>query len=322
MNAGFISELRPGPIDIVGDVHGEFEILLALVQSLGYTEQGEHPQGRRLVFVGDLCDRGPDSPAVIRWVRERVREERAHCIMGNHELNLVRGERKEGNAWFFGEVEGGPQVLASASDRAEFLEFFQCLPVALQGPDLRVVHACWHAPSLRMLEQAASRPQMLQYSVVLPPELEEAADEVDVDLRDSSAPPPLHPALVEAELLRQNTNPIRVVTAGLEEATPEPFWAGGRWRVVRRARWWKDYDGVMTVVGHYWRSIQSALQTYKGERLFDGEHPFEPLGPAKNVMCVDYSIGRRWRERAEGQSARTALAAYRWPERNVVLGPL
>ena len=63
-----IQKLPTGPIDIIGDVHGEAEALNALLAHLGYTATG-HPQGRSLAFVGDLVDRGPDSPAVVRKVQ-------------------------------------------------------------------------------------------------------------------------------------------------------------------------------------------------------------------------------------------------------------
>ena len=46
------------PLDIVGDVHGEFAAFQSLLHRLGYRDDGFHPRGRRLVFVGDLCDRG------------------------------------------------------------------------------------------------------------------------------------------------------------------------------------------------------------------------------------------------------------------------
>ncbi len=64
-----IQELFSGPIDIVGDIHGEIEALRQLLKSLGYDQYGIHPDGRRLVFVGDLVDRGPNSPAVVELVK-------------------------------------------------------------------------------------------------------------------------------------------------------------------------------------------------------------------------------------------------------------
>ena len=61
----YLQGLFDGPIDVVGDVHGELDALHALMRGLGYDPVGGHPEGRRLVFLGDLCDRGPDSPGVL-----------------------------------------------------------------------------------------------------------------------------------------------------------------------------------------------------------------------------------------------------------------
>ncbi|MDH3441675.1 MAG: metallophosphoesterase, partial [Gammaproteobacteria bacterium] len=55
--------LEDGPLDIIGDIHGEFDALMNLLDVLGYDEEGQSPEGRKIVFLGDLIDRGPDSPA-------------------------------------------------------------------------------------------------------------------------------------------------------------------------------------------------------------------------------------------------------------------
>ena len=78
-----IQSLHDGPIDIVGDVHGEITALNALIGKLGYTQDGRHPHGRRLVFVGDLVDRGEDSPAMVERVAGLVQAGRAQCVLGN-----------------------------------------------------------------------------------------------------------------------------------------------------------------------------------------------------------------------------------------------
>lgn len=83
--------LFPSPLDIVGDVHGEIGALQNLLSELGYSESGEHAEGRHLVFIGNLIDRGPDSPAVLRLVKTLVDNWRANCVLGNHELNLLCG---------------------------------------------------------------------------------------------------------------------------------------------------------------------------------------------------------------------------------------
>ncbi|MEU8838450.1 polynucleotide kinase-phosphatase [Streptomyces roseus] len=78
-----------GPFDIIGDVHGCSSELETLLGKLGY-EDGVHPEGRTAVFVGDLVDRGPDSPGVLRRVMGMVGSGNALCVPGNHENKLGR----------------------------------------------------------------------------------------------------------------------------------------------------------------------------------------------------------------------------------------
>lgn len=82
-----------GPFDIIGDVHGCLAELAALLGQLGYAPDGpawRHPGGRRAIFVGDLTDRGPDSPGVLRLVMDMVAAGTALCVQGNHDLKLSR----------------------------------------------------------------------------------------------------------------------------------------------------------------------------------------------------------------------------------------
>jgi len=98
------SDLRgqTGPFDVIGDVHGCRAELETLLASLGYDvsrdEAGRptgarHPGGRRAVFLGDLVDRGPDTPAVLRLVMGMVTDGDALCVPGNHESKLLRALR-------------------------------------------------------------------------------------------------------------------------------------------------------------------------------------------------------------------------------------
>jgi len=64
-----IQALPAGPLDIVGDIHGEYEALCSLMAHLGYDPQGKHPDNRTLVFVGDFCDRGRTVRPCWRWRR-------------------------------------------------------------------------------------------------------------------------------------------------------------------------------------------------------------------------------------------------------------
>ena len=89
-----------GPLDIIGDIHGCLDETLELLVQLGYHvafADGRyalsHSQGRKVVFVGDLVDRGPNSPGVIRLVMDSVAAGAAYCVAGNHDVKLSRALR-------------------------------------------------------------------------------------------------------------------------------------------------------------------------------------------------------------------------------------
>ena len=90
-----------GPFDIIGDIHGCFEETRSLLAKLGYSvSESERqdgvrysvipPDGRKAIFVGDLVDRGPDSPGVLRLVMDMVEDDVAICVPGNHDDKLQR----------------------------------------------------------------------------------------------------------------------------------------------------------------------------------------------------------------------------------------
>jgi protein phosphatase len=84
-----------GPFDVIGDVHGCAEELRALLRRLGYGVEGDGitvtaPHGRKLVFLGDLVDRGPDTPGVLRLVMAAQAAGLAYVVQGNHDRKLSR----------------------------------------------------------------------------------------------------------------------------------------------------------------------------------------------------------------------------------------
>lgn len=332
-----LAELFEGPIDIVGDVHGEHEALQRLLGKLGYDGAGRHPDGRRLVFVGDLTDRGPDSPAVLEQVAAMVAAGRAQCVAGNHELNLLRDVPKQGNDWWVRPQAVGRLPAQPIEPRAKqrLMAFLASLPVALARADLRVVHACWRAAAIaeisRRDDEGADvlglyrshanafneRWRGAEMSAAL------AAEGAGVDLADDGQAPPFMPLHAQRDTEYQVSNPLSVLTSGEEAPTCTPFWAGGRWRMVERVKWWERYDDpVPVVVGHYWRRYSdtpSAFADKYGPDLFEGIEPHHWMGRRRNVYCVDFSVGGRAEQRYHDAPEHLCqLAALRVPEWLVV----
>jgi len=276
MKNQLIGKLFGGPIDVIGDVHGEIEPLRELLEKLGYDAKGRHPEGRRLVFVGDLGDRGPDSPAVFELVRGMVESGRAQCVLGNHELNLLRGANKQGNQWFMNsshpeQQPGGEfehSAVASEAIKPEWLKFLASLPLALEREDLRVVHAAWVPGEIAVLRaergpivevyrkfELASDGQFAMEGLRAAAAREEV--EWGARITDRSVKVPLLPAMGELDERYQMGNPVRVATSGVERLARAPFWSAGKWRMCDRVPWWDEYDeAVPVVIGHYWRQMK------------------------------------------------------------------
>jgi diadenosine tetraphosphatase ApaH/serine/threonine PP2A family protein phosphatase len=309
MSAALLRPLFDGPIDIVGDVHGEIDALLTLLQRLGYSGDGSHPEGRRLIFVGDLVDRGPDSPSVVALVRRLIDGEQSQCVLGNHELNILLGLRKPDNIWFFHhELPPGhpaasrPQVRIDDRERQAILDFFADLPLALERPEVRVVHACWDDAQIARARKATRADELHN----------EYRESIEDAIRQGGLPEPL------AALARQNDNPVKLLTSGPEAWSEQPFEAMGQFRHERRLAWWRDYAGPLCVFGHYWRILLP--HEVDRDRLFAGI-PINAMVGRGEAACIDLSVGKRFLERAAPNFAgvfQTRLAALRLPERVLI----
>jgi Calcineurin-like phosphoesterase len=341
----FVAPLFEGPLDVVGDIHGEIDALQTLLDMLGHDlRHDRHPEGRRLVFVGDLVDRGPDSPAVVDLVREYRDRGLAQCVLGNHELNLLNNSKKDGNAWFLdssrkeqqpgGEFAHSRPVPPELS--SDLREFFASLPLALRRPDLRVVHAAWSDAALAALapfDGASTAEVFKHFEDLIKLEgttsgLEARAKQEEQDWhaawKDRNADIPFLPATAAWNTQRQMANPIRILTSGVERPAKQPFFSSGEWRMCDRVRWWEDYhDAASVVIGHYWRQRRPVVaSTHASSKpdLFADTSPQDWVGPRQNVYCVDFSVGARYQERHRQMTQfDTTLAALRLPERQLVL---
>jgi protein phosphatase len=142
-----------GPFDVIGDVHGCRAELEQLLDGLGYTierdEDGRavgarHPAARQVVFVGDLVDRGPDTPGVLRLAMGMVASGAALCVAGNHEQKLVRALRGRQVQVSHGLAESLAQLEAESPEfRTQAAAFMDGLIAhyVLDGGDLVVAHA-------------------------------------------------------------------------------------------------------------------------------------------------------------------------------------
>lgn len=149
-NASVVTEKRyndlthlTGPFDIIGDIHGCAFELDVLLGKLGYVD-GVHPEGRQAVFVGDLVDRGPDSPGVLRRVMAMVKSGNALCVPGNHENKYGRHLRGRKVQHTHGLAETIEQMESESEEfRTEVREFIDGLVshYVLDGGRLVVCHA-------------------------------------------------------------------------------------------------------------------------------------------------------------------------------------
>jgi protein phosphatase len=162
-----------GPFDIIGDVHGCYDELVELLEALGYefelpasatpslnsaealalahthppeggTPSLRHPQGRKLVFLGDLVDRGPKIPQVLRLVMNAVASGAALCVPGNHDMKLLRKLRGRDVQITHGLAESLAQLAGEPEDfRKRVAEFIDDLVshYVLDDGRLVVAHA-------------------------------------------------------------------------------------------------------------------------------------------------------------------------------------
>jgi len=317
MRNPLVQKMFSGDVDIIGDIHGEYGALLTLLDRLGYDEQGNHRLNRKLVFVGDLVDRGPDSLSVVKLVATMHRAGNAQVVAGNHELNLLRKKRKHGNHWFYGEKEklfgeddvkayglsldsSFSRLVSDSETQAQILDFFQQLPIALERKDLRVVHACWHQPSIDQIRNLREN-------------LKTYYQQTEDQLRAIMSPPPKGSDPQRSamyDLFMQNNHPIKVLTSGPEIRAQTPFQSGGKLRYTERVLWWETYtEPIPVIFGHYWRRRGSPpydLRKSPPPYLFSEIPEF---GWYNHTFCIDYSVGGRYMERAT-QKTLGSMGAY------------
>lgn len=284
--------------DFIGDIHGHAYALRRLLACLGYEERGgvyRHPS-RRVVFLGDYIDRGPQIPETLSIVRSMVEEAGAIALLGNHEYNaLCFHQPAPGGGYLrphslknFGQhAETLRQFGSDQKALDDYLSWFRTLPFSWEEEGWRAVHASWEAGQMEVLR--AELPQG-------PLDAETLARSADRDDRLFLA--------------------VEDVAKGVELALPEGVSfrdKEGNPRTEARVRWWEDTEGrslrEVTLPRHpnmpdvKLGAADYAVYGPAEKPVFFGHYWLwgTPELQRANVACLDYSIAKG------GQ-----LVAYRW----------
>jgi len=294
--------------DVIGDIHGHAGALERLLAELGYAQRGgtwRHPE-RTAIFLGDFIDRGPRIARVLEIARRMVCEGAAREVMGNHEFNAVAFHLPhpiEHGAFLrersYKNIRQYMSTVAqlTESQLEEYTTWFLELPLWLDLDGLRIVHACWDAPSTDAVARAIAR-----HGGVNEAFMHEACE------RD-------HELFLAVEVLLKGKE--LALPPGLsfrDKDGNERRHLRTRWYLAPAGRTWRDYafassydareripaeplppsiaaressypeDAPPVLFGHYWLPPTSS-----------------PGRLAPNVACLDYSVARGGR-----------LCAYRW----------
>lgn len=293
--------------DIIGDVHGQADKLEALLKAMGYRQREgayEHPD-RKAIFVGDYIDRGPRQVDTYRLVRAMVESDNALAILGNHEFNAIAwhtpdpagseeglflrpqhgqmgAKNRHQHQHFLAEVEGSPL-------HDEIVDWFLTLPLWLDLPDLRIIHACWHDGYMAELNPLLGPSQTLTRELMV---------------RASRQDDPVFQA-------------VEGLSKGLEVPLPDGhafFDKDGHERRNVRIRWWDEslhsYRDLALMPDDVRKTLPEVAVPAQSRPTYDQRKPVfighywlqgRPVLQGEKIACVDYSAG-----------AGGPLVAYRW----------
>jgi hypothetical protein len=284
--------------DVVGDIHGHADPLHRLLEKLEYAEiRGVFRHSKRkMIFVGDFIDRGPQQREVLWIARSMCEAGSASAVLGNHEFNAIGWAAKNDGGEFLRShsaknehqhVEFLRQLGAESPDYEAAIRWFRSLPAWLELSGLRVVHACWHEPS----------------RAALTPFLDERGCFTEIGLLESYRRGSDAHAAVE------------ILLKGPEQHLPEGvhfFDKDGHKREEVRLRWW-DQDATTfrkAALGLEGREdelpdskLPQDFRYRESTPVFFGHYWLNgsPGITAPNAACLDFSVAKKG-----------YLTAYRW----------
>ncbi len=296
--------------DVIGDIHGHADALRRLLAKMDYEPRDgcwQHPE-RKVVFVGDFVDRGPDILGVLEIVRPMVEAEAALAVMGNHEFNAIAFHTPHPTATgaflrvrSYNNIRQCRETVRQLNNEHldDYINWFRTLPMWLDLDGLRVVHACWDSDSMKIVEE--HREQCGGFTN-------------DFFYRACERGEALYTA-------------VEVLLKGRETPLPDGVSLrdkDGHERTEVRTRWYADPTEEGMAYRDYAFSFRKEEQEQIGGALLSpeakaearpyGAHEppvlfghywmpseFEPAPLAPNVACLDYSVAKNGK-----------LCAYRW----------
>lgn len=283
--------------DVIGDIHGQYQLLKKLLTHLGYVPINgtwKHPERRQVIFLGDLIDRGPEPCEVINTVRGMVDGGSAYCIMGNHEYNAIRWTMPDPNC--LGEflrkhtkknIKQHQSTLKDIKENSkrhkEYIDWFKTLPLWLELGNSRFIHACWDETSIRTLQQETKN-GLIQ--------------DDDFFIKASIKGSPVKSA-------------VERICTGIEVPLPsglEFLDKDGHPRTNVRIRWWENSEKMqklrylallddetlasipdISIPAEYRVNYAHQSPLFIGHYWLSPDTPKQPLTPY--IACLDYSAG-------------------------------
>jgi len=275
-------------IDFIGDIHGHAGELTSLLVKLGYNNNKEyyfHPEGRKVVFVGDFIDRGPQIRATLEIVKSMCDNGTATAVMGNHEYNAILFHtQKKGGGFYrehgFKEINSHFETLKQFKDDPqewyEYIEWFKTLPLFIETENYRVVHAFWSQSHVDFLK---SNPIQWNGSW-----FEKVTDDSNYEFQ-----------LVE-ELLKGKEHKLPNGYSFLDKDCTT--------RTESRVKWWHQIEGQI-LYGDYLINCPENLKhktlEYTPDKIpldkpiFFGHYWLKEDSPTvmnSNAICLDYSVAK------------------------------
>jgi predicted MPP superfamily phosphohydrolase len=288
--------------DLIGDIHGHADELIRLLQHLGYTRTRgsfRHPE-RKVIFLGDFIDRGPQIRLVLKTVRDMVEAGSAFAVMGNHELNALAfhtpNEIEPGQALRVNDDKNTNQHRKSleqlGSDMGTHLKWFRTLPLWLERDGLRAVHACWDDEAMAAISKVHDGSEITDDFLHAACRSQDSIfKEVEVVLKGREAKLPDGLSFRDKDGHERHSIRTKWYMKPHEKCTyaefalqtdPVPCHVSLDEHTVREARPYPATEKPV-FVGHYWLNDE------------------RPSLLAPNVACLDYSVAKSG-----------FLCAYRW----------